>query len=69
MCLDQKSFCLLSPQTLLATPRSSMYLAMKNSEPVEEINQVSIVAAERTAEDSPLEDAAVEDREVDKDSQ
>ncbi|XP_013881259.1 interleukin-10 receptor subunit beta [Austrofundulus limnaeus] len=56
-------------ETLLATSRSSVYLAMRNSEPIEEINQVSIVAAERTAEDSPLEDVTVEDREVDKDSQ
>ncbi|XP_037543093.1 interleukin-10 receptor subunit beta [Nematolebias whitei] len=37
-------------EALLATPKSSMFLAM-SSELVEEINSVSIVAAERTSED------------------
>uniref|UniRef100_A0A1A8LQU6 Interleukin 10 receptor, beta n=2 Tax=Nothobranchius pienaari TaxID=704102 RepID=A0A1A8LQU6_9TELE len=42
-------------QTLLAPPESSMFLAMKNSEPIEEINhQVSVVAAVRTVEKEVL---------------
>uniref|UniRef100_A0A1A7WD89 Interleukin 10 receptor, beta n=3 Tax=Iconisemion striatum TaxID=60296 RepID=A0A1A7WD89_9TELE len=44
-------------QTLLAPPESSMFLAMRNSAPIEEINhQVSVVAAVRTVEDGgPLQ--------------